>query len=249
MQRSILFILGVLIFAVASYSDGKPILVFDGVNGYPSTGDSTYKIEIFVAGSGIISEIKTYSDGGKNVTDTMKVDSKGDKILGVCQTKKSRTIFEFTLMENRILRHIIVYDVIKNTIYSDKTSVVVIAPRPGIVFETDSRRFTQASPGDFKVFDIMTNEHLYTFKKNTAMNEGWYRSDWKTVGGKTTVLEFQTMEKNSEWIDAGHGVFIGSAFNRKDTLTNVLNFCILDVLFLNNPIFIPFIFGLKTGSY
>jgi hypothetical protein len=233
----------------ALFSEGSPILVFDGVNGYPSTGDSAYRIEISIAGNGLISEINAYSGGQYKETESTKIGFEKDKISGARESKTSRTKFDFSIIKNKIFRHIVVYDTVKNAVYSDRSSIVVIAPRPGVLFETDSRRFTQTGQGDFNIFDLETNEHLYTFAKNTIANDGWYRSDWKTRGNVTTIHEYQTMEKNAEWIDAGHGVFIGHAFNRQDPLINVVNFCILDVVYMNNPVFIPFIFGLKTGSY
>jgi hypothetical protein len=241
------------IFILISYqllgSQDKPSLVFDGVNGYPGTGDSTYKIEIFVAKNGFISGIKSFINGSSNANETTSVVWNNKTIAGECRSEGSRTVFKFDLSGNKISRHITIYDTEKNSIFSEKESIVLIYPSKDTLFETDKRRFVQANPGELIIVDSITNEQLFVFRKNQILYDGWYRSDWKAVGGKISVYEYQTMEKNADWINAGHGYFTGKAFFNSDQTINVLNFCILDIVYLDSPIFLPFIFGLKTGSY
>ena len=249
MKKSIFVLIWIQIVAALAFSQEIPTLVFNGVNGYPSIGNRLYRIDIYVAANGLISEIKSFIGNSTNVEETTKIIFEKQRISGETNSRDSRTAFDFELLNKELHRHIIIYNSDHNSIFSEKSSIVRIAPQSGVYFETDSRRYIQSSKNDFQVIDITTNENLYKFNKNQIENEGWYRSDWKLTGNTMIVHEYVTMEKFAEWIDAGHGVFTGKAFANSDQSKNVINFCILDAVYPNNPIFLPFIFGLKTGSY
>ena len=236
--------------ALASAETGLA-LVFDGVNGYP-TEHTKYRIEVFVDSFGLVSEIRAYSEGSAAIEERTKIysDKRKGRVTGVCESETSRTTFTFEPGERSIKRRVTVYDTVKEAVFSDVESSVLIEPRPGVVFETDTRMFIKPPKGELQIVDKALGKSIYVFDKNDVVNEGWFKADWKTVGNKTTIHEFVTMEQYSEeWVDCGSGVYTVDDFPIVDLRTSVLNFCILDAVYRNNPDFIPFLFGLKTGSY
>ncbi len=249
MNRSILVLILIQVFAGYLYSQDKPTLVYLGVNGYPSSDTNTYKIEIYVSANGYISGIKSYVGNTNILEEQTSITFKQQSLIGETESKDSRTSFTFILNNNEIVRSITIWDINPSEVFSKKNSTVRIAPIKDIIFETDDRRFIKSNKIEFQIKDSKTGDNLYLFEKNNITNDGWYRSAWKNTGNSTSVNEFITMERFSDWIDAGHGVFTGKAFNNPNQLINIVNCCILDVVYPNNPIFIPFIFGLKTGSY
>jgi hypothetical protein len=239
-----------IVFLVACsclFAQIKPTLVFDGVNGYPS--GSKYRIEIFVAGDGMISDIKAYSEDSRDAVEVTHVEKKQNKITSVSVSEKSRNTFTFIIKPNKIQQQYIYFDIKNNKIFDQGTSTVLIAPRKGVLFETDERVFQKTKDYEFQIIDKATGDSLYKFKGNLVYNEGWYKADWKTVGNTTQVNEYVTMERYSDWVDAGSGTFTGDRFKSATLLDSVINFCILDAVYTNNETFIPFIFGLKTGTY
>jgi hypothetical protein len=231
------------------FAQRKPILVFDGVNGYPSNEGSTYRIEIFISDQGYISEIRSFIGGSQIAEEETKVARKNNEIEGETLSRQSQTKFSLSIGEQEIKRHSIIVDRIKNTIFREYESLVKITPANGVAFDTGSRRYFLEDNEHFIIVDSKSEEVLYEFEKNQIKSDGWYKSEWKTAENKTYVHEFQTMERYAEWFDAGHGVFNGAEFKQPTLIANVINFCIMDAVYPNNTIFIPFIFGLKTGSY
>ncbi len=243
-KLSLLVIICCLSFAL--FPEGIPALILHGVNGYP--GNSKFQIEIFRGSSGLISSVRSYGEDGK-MKGEAAISRNGDDVSGIERFNGGRTEFLFSVSPKQIRQHFIEFDPGAHKASRTINRVVKIAPAPGVLFETESRRFEVDDGCDLRVIDKETDESLYLFKKNLVENEGWYKADWKKDGNCTTVHEYVTMEKYGEWVDAGSSQFEGAGIVTDDFSVAILNFCILDTLYSNNATFLPFILGLKTGSY
>lgn len=243
-----------LLFGVAllggmlgAFAGPAPALVYEGVNGYPS--GSRFRIEVYVDADGYVSAIKGFDSSGVLDYRADFVVS-GDRVTGRYENDEQRTVSDIALSKTDIEITRKVFDKATKTLARTDYSSILIAPTEGVLFQTDERSFQSSPSYDLVVIDRLTDEPIYKFYRNTAFNEGWYKSDWKTVGDATTIREYFTMERYANaWIDRGHGTLIGRPFVGVDPWKRIVNYCLISELYPDAVLFIPCTLGLKTGSY
>lgn len=225
----------------------KPALVYEGVNGYPS--GSRFRIEVYVGAEGYVSEIRSFDASGALDIRADFVAS-GDRVSGKYENDEQSIVSDIVLTKTDIEITRKVFDKATKTLDRTEYSSILIAPAEGVLFQTDEKLFQSSASYDLVVVDRLTDEPIYKFYRNTAFNEGWYKSDWKTEGDATTIREYATMERYAkDWIDRGHGTLIGQPFVGFDPWKRIVNYCLISELYPDAVIFIPCALGLKTGSY
>lgn len=123
-----------------------------------------------------------------------------------------------------------------------------LRPGPGILFEDGDSAYRLGDDGVFTADPKKKEDDSLIIRRNQIFLDGWYRSDWKRDAKKAEIKEFTTMEIPGDWMDDGGGVFSVMRLASDDLRTNVMNFYLIDS-YTRSWIFLPFLFGLKTGSY
>lgn len=246
MIRRICSFLFFLVSAAFCFGE-NPILVFDAYNGYPS--GAPYRIEIRLNEAGYVSEI--FSKGGEgNESGHVSYSIKGSLIEGKYEDEQVRWDMEFTVEPTKITSFVKAYEKPGGKYFASKSNTTFIKPQPDVLFENKRWRFLSSPYYDLVIYSKETKSDIYKFYRNTAINEGWFKSDWKTVGDRTTLREFVNEEQYSEdWIDAGRGTIIGDRLNTPTMLQRIVNYCLIAELYESAIFFIPHVLGLKTGSY
>jgi hypothetical protein len=239
-----LTVVGILLVAAFAEAQPQPTLVFDGYIDYPARHD--YRIEIYSHATGLISRIVTYSGVPLAKYEEMVVSARPNGASGIDRLKETVKTIELTRSADSVN---LVY-VTENTGKHTRTEVAKtarIAPEKDLLFEDDDKRFRLERTMTFRV-ESKNSDDQVVIRENKIFDDGWYRSDWKKEEDKTIIQEYTTMEIQGDWITDGGGVFTGKSLYVTDPAINIMNYYILDA-YLQRRIFLPFIFGLKTGSY
>jgi hypothetical protein len=245
MRGGLMAISLVFFFAFSIIAEDAPALVFDGINGYPSS--SRYRVEVFVGDDFLIKKVISFA-ATKKPEGELVVKKDGNQINGVYHLLDVRRVFSLTLLPNQIERHSLLYEKGTNKKLRESTDRILISPRPGVVLDAGNRSLVTSENGEMVIFDKERNQNTYVIKKNSIEIQDQYRQEWKVDGGKTVVKTFIIMEPGTDWMSAGSGVFTGPRFASPDLMTPAINYCILDVVSPQRPTFYPFIFGLHTGE-
>jgi hypothetical protein len=233
-------------WAICIFSEEIPVLSFSGMSGYPS--DSPYKIDIYTDSQGIISRMVSYKGKNFQKNEEMQVMLNAHNISGSLVSENYKTGFSIQLDNNNILIVLTGEEATSKKKTKWQKKIEIISQNP-LVFVDDDRRIEFDRKGEFKEIDIQTNDLIYESKKNQIINDGYYKSDWKRRGNETAVKDFLTMEKDGEWINSDSGVYRGVFPVSHDVKKMILNYSIIGISYPHVPDFIPFIFGLKTGTY
>jgi hypothetical protein len=238
--RSALFCL-----AIGASAETSPTLVFSGYIEYPARHD--YRIEVFTYPTGLISRIVTLSGDPQMKSEEMTILKREDRISGVDQFQKNLRTFEMAIRGGEI--HLVIANEDLDTRRKKQvTNTIRVRPGENILFDDDAKVFSLLPTGTLRIEAKAKKDDAIVVRENQIFDDGWYRADWKREGPRTTIREYTTMEVPGDWISDGGGVFTGATLNTDELITNIMNYYILDI-YLGRLIFLPWIFGLKTGSY
>lgn len=240
-----LIIAALLCLGFGSSAEGVPALVFSGYIDYPDRHD--YRIEVSLFPSGLISRVTTFAGEPLAKYEEMEVSIIGNGARATDQFQSNRRTIELKRASATIELTIENEDIEAHA-KKKKAATIKLLPRNGVLFEDDEKAFSIPSKGTMRIDLKEDKEASVLISKNRISVDGWYRSDWKSVGKRIVIREYTTMEKPGDWMDDGGGAFTGGGLNCGDLATNVMNYYLLDA-YLNRHIFLPFIFGLNTGAY
>jgi hypothetical protein len=243
-MKSWMVSLAVLCLASVSSGNAAPTLIFSGYIDYPARHD--YRIEVSTYPSGIISRIATFSGEMQKLSEELTLTESGGRVLGIDRFQQNIMRLNIASGGNAISIAIENQDIISKKKTEAKKSVQIRQGKD-ILFEDEDKRAVLLSTGEFRIESKSDKEDIIVVRGNQIFNDGWYKSDWSREGGKTVVKEYTTMEIPGDWISDGGGVFSGNGICALDPVVNIINYYILQA-YTERPIFIPFIFGLKTGS-
>jgi hypothetical protein len=248
MRRCIFIVILELFIACHIYSEKAPALSFLGFNGYPSDGKIPYLIDIFTFDDGMISRVSAYTGdpATKSVETHVSISESG--ILGIDQFDRYEKKFE--IRQTKIGLTLVLQGL--NLITRERTenvSDIIFSVKSNFPFEDQSRSFALDSKNQLIISDKKSGDIIYVFSDSQIISEGYFKSEWKSVGDRIYTRSFLTMEKYGDWINAGRGVFTGPGLKTDDPRINIINYCILNIVYPNIPDFIPFIFGLKLGRF
>lgn len=228
-----------------AFAEPVPRLVYKGYIEYPSRHE--YRLEIFTSPSGLISRLATYSGEPAIKNEEMIISEIANVVSGednfqqsvkkITLTRRGDSMALNSSLENFETRK-----------KSSSRNTIRLHPQEGVLFEDDQVRCVSANLGDFRIEPKKGDDDPIVVRLNTIFQDGWYRSDWKTENARITVREYTTMEIPGEWMPNGGGEFIGQYLFSDDLAINVMNYYILSS-YIDSRVFLPSIFGLKTGSF
>jgi hypothetical protein len=227
------------------FAAADPSLVFSGYIDYPAHHD--YRIEIVTYPSGLISRITTYAGELLERYEEMIITKEQGKIRGIDKFQNNLRTIEF-LEGDGSLQFSVVDEDLNSHNKSQTKHNIQFHPGKETLFEDEGKRYLLFADGTLRIESKKANGEAVIVRDNQIFDDGWYRSDWKKSGVKTIVKEYTTMEIPGDWVTSGGGEFTGGALNTAEPISKIENFYILDT-YLGRHIFLPFIFGLKTGSY
>jgi hypothetical protein len=244
-MRKQLFVFALLFGMLEAYAEPMPRAVYKGYIEYPSRHE--YRIDIFTSPSGLISRIATYSGEPVIKNEEMVISEKANVVYG-------EDMFQQSVKKITLTRHgdsIELICSLENAEARKKSSShnrIRLRPKAGVLFEDDEVQCVLMNLSDFRIEPKKGADDPIVVRLNEIYQDGWYRSDWKAEHDRIVVREFTTMEIPGEWMPNGGGEYIGQALFSDDLAVNVMNYYILS-LYIDSRVFLPSIFGLKTGSY
>jgi hypothetical protein len=244
-MKCLLLCIVLFILCVCASAEIGPTLVFSGYIDYPAKHE--YRIEIFTYPDGLISRVVTFSGEPQSKFEEMLISRKDKQIDGVDQFQKNLRTFRMDILAGT-MNLIIENENIDTRKKTRVTNIIRIRPGENVLFDDDAKKVLLLPAGTLRIESKSKKDDAIVVRGNQIFDDGWYRSDWKQEGTKTTIHEFTTMEIPGDWISDGGGVFTGTSLNTKDLVMNIVNYYILDI-YLERRIFLPWLFGLKTGSY
>jgi hypothetical protein len=221
-----------------------PALVFSGYIDYPARRD--YRIEVSTYPSGLISRVATYSGSPQSLHEEMTVSQDARGITGADRFQRNLKSLEF-VVEGDTIRYAIENENLDTGKKARSESAIKLRPAKDVLFVDEAREVSLRSDGILRIASKGGEAGEVIVRGNQILDDGWYRSDWKRVGDRTIVQEFTTMEIPGDWMSDGGGFFTGRSLYTGDPVIDAVNFYIVDA-YLRRHIFLPFLFGLKTGS-
>jgi hypothetical protein len=241
------FIFILLFISFLGFSEESPALKLDIFSTYPDRHDTT--IALSVDSRGIVNNIYSIADNDRSKTQHMEVSrSEIDRVEGYTELSNFyKCNFSFDIYNDRIVLKKLSED--RNRHSTKKETInILIAPRDGIVFEDESR-FLERREGD--EYRLITKAYMDTplvLYRNHMASDGWYNVDWEKDGCITTFNEYYAMDKPYEYFQQGGGTFIDYGLASKNQIINIVNFYIIGIC-VSDKLFLPFVFGIPTGSY
>jgi hypothetical protein len=244
-MRKLFFVSALLGGLLEAFAEPMPRVVYKGYIEYP--GRHEYRIEVFTSPSGLISRLVTYSGEPVTKNEEMVISGKDNDIYG--EDKFQQSIKRITIARRG--DSVSFVSSLENAETHKKSSsqkTIRLRPKSGVLFDDGAVQCTLTDSGDFRIEPKKGVDDPIIIRLNSIYQDGWYRSDWKAEHGQIVVREYTTMEIPGDWMPNGGGEFVGQALFSDDLAINVINYYIIGA-YIDSRVFLPSIFGLKTGSY
>jgi hypothetical protein len=226
-----------------SWAQGAPALVYEGRSDLP--GAIPYRVEIFTHPDGLVSRIEISAGSPLSQECLVSVTESGGRIIG--EIKGPGREGSISIVEDGMAIDCDFADRSTATGRNeDMKHKLLLLPRRGVLFEDGTRQFSLAANNEFRLVDSNTGLPIQESAKNVISYNGSRRIEYKRIGESVKVAEFATIGDDAAPIR--EATVTGDLVSASTVSLKICNYLILDFL-CSSPLFVPFVFGLRTGSY
>jgi hypothetical protein len=229
----------------AAWGQDALALSCEGRASIPGVND--YKIELYTYPDGLISRALHYTGPATRPDLSVSVvNNNNGEVRGIIEDTGIRE--RFSLSERG--KDLVVELESKDSAGATKSVKrnILLLPGGGALFEDESGRFFITEDREFCFADKASGRYIHKSIKNELLFDRRYKAEFRRQGDNTEATVYSKTGKAGELLSSGSLLISGKLPPVATVDVRIKNYIILRQAF-DNPLLIPFVFGLDTGSY